>query len=106
MQIFALYYLAVHVIDDLAEDYPKFSRHFKISGDHAQHEGQITKEVLPFSYTLNTVLTIFRMLMSHGRYAKSTDKIFHNLISSLGSFTHFFLLEQVELSPERVLVPH
>jgi hypothetical protein len=103
MQIFSLYYLSVHIIDDLAEDYPKFIAQFKITDEHASHEEQVTKEILPFSYTLNTVLTIFRMLMSHGRYAKSTDKIFHNLITSLGAFTHFFLLEQLELSPEKVL---
>jgi hypothetical protein len=103
MQIFSLYYLSVHIIDDLAEDYPKFSAQFKISGKYASPAGQVTKEILPFSYTLNTVLTIFRMLMSDGKYAKSTDKIFHNLITSLGAFTHFFLLEQLELPPEKVL---
>ena len=53
LQVFSLFYLAVHVVDDLAEDYPKFYAQFKIAERYACFEEQVIKEVLPFSYARN-----------------------------------------------------
>ena len=103
LQVFSLFYLAVHVVDDLAEDYPKFYAQFKIAERYACFEEQVIKEVLPFSYTLNSVLSVYRMLASDSRYAKNGDRTFLELMTNLGAFTHFFLLEQTELPPERIL---
>jgi hypothetical protein len=103
LQIFSLFYLAVHAIDDLAEDYPKFYAQFKITERYARFEERVVKEVLPFSYTLNSILSIYRMIAGDSRYAKNGDRIFLDLIMNLGKFTHFFLLEQAESAPERIL---
>ncbi len=103
MQIFSLFYLAVHAIDDLAEDYPKFYAQFTLAQRYARFEERVIKEVLPFSYTLNSVLSIYRMIAGDSRYAKNGDRIFLDLVTNLGKFTHFFLLEQAESAPERIL---
>src|SRR3989344_3904363 len=103
LQIFSLFYLAVHAIDDLAEDYPKFFAQFALAQRYAHFEERVIKEVLPFSYTLNSILSIYRMLAGDSRYAKNSDQIFLDLITNLGKFTHFFLLEQAESAPDRIL---
>ncbi len=99
LQIFSLYYLAVHVIDDLVEDDAKFRSHFKFTGED---EERTNKQVLPFSYTLNALQSIYKMLMDNSMYAKNTDEIFAHILETLGGFTHFFLLESLELPPEKI----
>ena len=102
LQIFCLFYLSVHVIDDLVEDHAKFCSHFTVVDKCGPSRGETLKEVLPFSYTLNVLLSIYRMLMENSCYAKNSDEIYSSIATSLGSFTHFFLLERRELPPRKI----
>lgn len=102
LQIFCLFYLSVHIIDDLVEDHAKFRSHFTVADKRRSSQGETVKEVLPFSYTLNVLLSIYRMLMENSCYAKNSDEIFSSIATSLGSFTHFFLLERKELPPRKI----
>lgn len=102
LQIFSLYYLSIHIFDDLIEDPAKFYRQFRIN-DKYKSSRETGKETLVLSYVLNVLLSIYQLLSADNRYQKNGNEVFRNLLTSLGKFIRFFLIEHMELSPETIL---
>jgi hypothetical protein len=105
LQIFCLFYLSVHIIDDLVEDQTKFCAHFAATANkHGECHPKVIREVLPFSYTLNALLSMHRMLSEHSLFTSRHEELFSLMTKNLGAFTHFFLSEKHNLTPRQIFL--
>lgn len=102
LQVFSIYYLSVHLFDDIVEDSGKFHSKFKYSNVpplntelNASGMSFILHAALAVSNLLTTDLKLFSR--------KSVNKIMQAFIESLAKQTRYFTLEKDNLTPEEVL---
>lgn len=102
MQAFSVYYLAVHLLDDLIEDPTKFMSKFACV--RTDNEQQLIR-ALGASFVLHASIACSRVLISNSnRHISDIEEFTHNFMASLATQIKYFLLEKSkEMSPYKTL---
>ncbi|MFA7170223.1 MAG: hypothetical protein WC178_05245 [Candidatus Paceibacterota bacterium] len=67
LQVYIVYYLMVHVLDDLGEDYEKFCSNFSVIGEDGSREDSVDMKVAGASFVYLALMAINKIL-EKGKY--------------------------------------
>lgn len=102
LQVFSIYYLAVHLFDDLIEDPAKFGSKFSIT---TKDEIELHLKAAGVSFSFHIIMTIYQMLISNNKYKpKEINEISQKFVEILAKQIRYFALEKrKDMTPEKTL---
>lgn len=102
LQIFSIYYLAVHLLDDLIEDPTKFRSKFSTA---AKNDVDLYLDAIGVSFILHATMSASRILSLSGCCAPEVIvKIGQKFTESLAKQIRYFTLEKGKnMTPEKIL---
>ncbi|MDD3191065.1 MAG: hypothetical protein PHI66_05270, partial [Candidatus Pacebacteria bacterium] len=103
LQVYIIYYLVVHVLDDLAEDHKKFRANFTMINADECEKVDFNLEAAGASFIYIALMTVNEILESGRSEPIETNKIISKFMRSIVMQIKYYTFEKIEnLPPEKV----